>query len=269
MVGMSTEHDFTIGSAQYHWLKADLAAVNRSVTPWIIFSGHRAMYINSDSNYDYRSDVPVMNNLIDHIEPLLFEYEVNFAFWGHNHAVQRMSAVYQKKVVQLSSSVDDGAGGLLHMYSNPQATVHYVMGTGGATLDYNALTPYPEWNEEVFQRWGYARAQALNDTVLDIEWVDSGDGVVYDHVVIIRSDPAEDWRSKNGDSDENGWNALGQATQIAIIVIGGVFISSAVAIAYRTFRNLKWKDKQQNKVPWTEIARSKQPQRDVALNPLV
>ena len=44
---MSTEHDFRIGSEQYAWLDADLALVNRELTPWVIFGGHRPMYVNS------------------------------------------------------------------------------------------------------------------------------------------------------------------------------------------------------------------------------
>ncbi len=47
-VGMSTEHNFTTGSEQWHWLRNDLANVDRSVTPWVVFGGHRAMYLNSD-----------------------------------------------------------------------------------------------------------------------------------------------------------------------------------------------------------------------------
>lgn len=34
---MSTEHNYSVGSAQYEWLIKDLAAVNRSRTPWLIF----------------------------------------------------------------------------------------------------------------------------------------------------------------------------------------------------------------------------------------
>lgn len=40
-VFMSTEHNFTLGSPQYAWIEADLRAVNRSLTPWIVFIGHR------------------------------------------------------------------------------------------------------------------------------------------------------------------------------------------------------------------------------------
>ena len=31
-------------------LEADLLSVDRAVTPWIIFGGHRAMYVNSGFN---------------------------------------------------------------------------------------------------------------------------------------------------------------------------------------------------------------------------
>ena len=39
----TTEWDFTTGSAQYNFIKSALASVDRSVTPWVIFMGHRPM----------------------------------------------------------------------------------------------------------------------------------------------------------------------------------------------------------------------------------
>jgi acid phosphatase type 7 len=33
--------DFEPGAVQYQWLEADLAAVNRSVTPFVVLTGHR------------------------------------------------------------------------------------------------------------------------------------------------------------------------------------------------------------------------------------
>ena len=50
LIALSTEHDFSTGSPQLAWLVADLAAVNRSRTPWVIAGLHRPMYI--DSTYD-------------------------------------------------------------------------------------------------------------------------------------------------------------------------------------------------------------------------
>lgn len=40
-VALSTEHNFTTGSTQYNWLLADLAAVDRTATPWVIVAMHR------------------------------------------------------------------------------------------------------------------------------------------------------------------------------------------------------------------------------------
>ncbi len=40
-VADDAEHDFLPGSVQYGFVSADLAAVDKSVTPWIVFMGHR------------------------------------------------------------------------------------------------------------------------------------------------------------------------------------------------------------------------------------
>ena len=38
---MSTEHDFRKGTKQYWALNEYLKAVDREVTPWLVFAGHR------------------------------------------------------------------------------------------------------------------------------------------------------------------------------------------------------------------------------------
>jgi len=48
---MSTEHNFTKSSVQYKWLLSDLEKVDRSVTPWIVFMGHRPMYTSQLVKY--------------------------------------------------------------------------------------------------------------------------------------------------------------------------------------------------------------------------
>ncbi|KAK3704751.1 hypothetical protein QZH41_009742, partial [Actinostola sp. cb2023] len=44
VIMISTEHDFSPSSPQYKWIEKDLRNVNRSVTPWVLISGHRPMY---------------------------------------------------------------------------------------------------------------------------------------------------------------------------------------------------------------------------------
>ena len=139
MIGISTEHNFTTGSPQWLWLQADLKSIDRSKTPWVIFGGHRAMYVNSDystgatvscasvNHHSYTpyqecvsdpvpgpSDGAVSDLMIEHIEPLLYEYKVDIGFYGHNHVVQRHSAVYNRTVVQKASVMTDSDGKIIY-----------------------------------------------------------------------------------------------------------------------------------------------------------
>ena len=221
MVGMCSEQNFTIGSPQYLWIENDLKNCNRTLTPWIVFGGHRAMYINSDETGGDDSDGAVMDNLIANIEPLLWKYKVNFAFWGHNHALQRMTAVYNREVIQASTpeTVDDT---IINTYTNPQATVHVIIGTGGASFDVNYVTPYPAWNEMVMYKYGYARVEAVNASYLTWEWVQGSDGVVYDRASITQD--GTPWvlpDTTNGNNSSN--NTMLPSYAIALIVIGGIF----------------------------------------------
>lgn len=240
-VGISTEHNYTIGSAQYLWLENDLGSVDRSVTPWIIFGGHRAMYINSDYGGAVTSDIVVMETMIANLEPLLFKYRVNIGFYGHNHAVQRMSAVYDSKVVQASTAVLDGDGNEIAWHTDPQATVHMVIGTGGAKFTINYIDPYPEWCEKVFYQYGYAKVSAVNATYLYWEWIDAGDNIVYDRMVITQTTNFDEpWvisaaDTGSGDNDnDSGLSVL----IISLIVVGSVvFVFVTGFFAYRIIKS--------------------------------
>jgi len=35
---MSTEHDTRKGSTQYKWMENDLKAIDRKITPWLVFT---------------------------------------------------------------------------------------------------------------------------------------------------------------------------------------------------------------------------------------
>jgi hypothetical protein len=74
---MSTEHEFHVGSAQHDWLEADLAAVNRTQTPFLLLTGHRPMYIDFDGQHDH-----VAALLQQACEPLMRKYQVDVAVWG-------------------------------------------------------------------------------------------------------------------------------------------------------------------------------------------
>jgi len=247
-VGMSTEHEYAVGSEQYKFLEQDLRNVDRTKTPWIIFGGHRAMYLNSDYGGKIDSDIVVSDRLIAIIEPLIFKYKVNLAFWGHNHVVQRQSAVYQKKVVQASAPRVE-AGNVVHHFSNPQATVHMVIGTGGAKLTYNAVmdpAQRPGWNELVMHEWGYALVATHNASYLQWTWINCMNDTIMDRVVITQdaAQLQQPWPCPQGstclspDSSSSqpsaGLSAVGKAA-VAAGVVGGFLVCTVAVLFLRRY----------------------------------
>lgn len=230
LVGVSSEHNYTRGSKQYLWLKNDLESVNRTLTPWIIFGCHRAMYVNSDYSSNPGGDVEAMDLLIEHIEPLLWKNKVNFAFYGHNHVVQRHSAVYKRTVVQASELRQDGEGHTVHWHDDPQATVHVVVGTAGASFTRNAVEPKPAWNELYFYRWGYSRLKAYNATHLGWEWVDSGSAEVVDRLMITQRDPHLPWVLPTASSGRTSSAAAVAVDFIRYAAWVGVVLSASAII---------------------------------------
>lgn len=110
---LSSEHDFTTNSPQWKWMVADLSQVDRSATPWVAVTSHRAMYISSD----YDGDQSVSKLLQDHVEAQLLKYGVDFFFAGHHHSYQRFCKLSNGKCI------DDE--------SEEHGIYHFVMGMAG------------------------------------------------------------------------------------------------------------------------------------------
>jgi len=90
-VFISTEHNFTVGSEQWYWVKqgknafvvmkeaafqldirsTDMESVDRSVTPWLIFAGHRPMFASSN----HEDEVEYENYLREAYEPMFAAYD--------------------------------------------------------------------------------------------------------------------------------------------------------------------------------------------------
>lgn len=66
---------------QYNWLKADLAAVDRSKTPWIVINGHRPMWSSQVSSYQ--------KNLRNAFYEVMIEHGVDIYVAGHIHWYER------------------------------------------------------------------------------------------------------------------------------------------------------------------------------------
>lgn len=121
-VMLSSEHNVTKGSKQYIWLERDLAAVNRTITPWVILEMSRPMY--KDKVKDWLG-LMVSEGLQNEIEDLLHTYQVDVVLSGHDHMYFRSC---------------DG----LYSYKCANGGPTYLtVGTGGSRLDVNATTLIP------------------------------------------------------------------------------------------------------------------------------
>uniref|UniRef100_A0A1X7U7G6 Purple acid phosphatase n=1 Tax=Amphimedon queenslandica TaxID=400682 RepID=A0A1X7U7G6_AMPQE len=134
-------------------------------------SGGEPMYIDSTAGVQTASDLVVSKELQDNVEPLLLEYKVDLAFWGHHHSYQRTCPV-AKKVCQ-----DDGT-----------APVHVVIGMAGQSLSGNIQEKQPDWIRFVnVHDYGYTRI-SVSPLSLTLEYIKS-DGTLKDTFTLKHTNP--------------------------------------------------------------------------------
>ena len=143
---MNTELSSRFGSRQHAFFAADLAAVDRKATPWVLFLGHRQMYC--DNQYAAENDM-------GDLEPLLLKHKVDIAFWGHVHFAQRSCPMYNATC----AATKDAAG-----YDAP---IHAVIGNAGQTLT-PFSSPKANWSLYEASEWGFSHVTVHNLTHLTL-----------------------------------------------------------------------------------------------------
>ncbi|MDP6869967.1 MAG: metallophosphoesterase family protein [Candidatus Poseidoniaceae archaeon] len=124
MIFISSEHDYSLGSEQYNWIKSDLEIANtetaRESRPFIIVYCHKPMY---SSNSYHGSEV----ELRDALEELYVANNVDLVIAGHDHFYERTYPVIEEKVVE-------------------KGPIHLVIGVGGRSSYEELDVPQPEWS---------------------------------------------------------------------------------------------------------------------------
>lgn len=149
------------------------------------------MYIDSTDDARLGSDQGVAELMREHLEPLFWAHQVNLGLYGHNHALQRLSAVLGGQLVQASVPLGDGSGAVLQR--DPQATVHYVVGNGGAGFTRNAETASPPYAERVEYVHGPGVLTVHNASHLQWRVLAGDSQAVIDDLWIVRPDPLAPW----------------------------------------------------------------------------
>eukprot|EP00903_Cladosiphon_okamuranus_P008291 g7978.t1 len=192
---MSTEHDFSRGSAQYEFIEDDFSSVDRTKTPWLVFAGHRPMYVNSGGagagdcegpaamEPNCANDQPVAKLMRDTLERLLLEYEVDLAVYGHHHSYQRTCLVANEVCLGVSSRAPN---------SNEEyrAPVHVILGTAGMGLSKNMVSPRPQWVEYASDREFGLGMIVADSNKLQLSFILDSDSQVSDEMVLAPTAPS-------------------------------------------------------------------------------
>lgn len=174
VVMMDTELSCGKGSDQLVWLESDLKAVDRSLTPWIVVTGHRPMYtVNSGgSKGPDLSNAFCLGAASSDLETLFVKHEVDLCLWGHVHNALATCPVYNGTCVTQPSESTIRPG---YKYLAP---VHAVVGNGGMDLSGIASHPAP-WVAWQTNTWGWNTLTAEGSRNLRVTFYDESNTTLH------------------------------------------------------------------------------------------
>jgi hypothetical protein len=163
VITLSSEHSVAPGSPQRAFLEGALAAVNRTLTPWLVVTFHREVYsLTGDEQ-------PLQDGYLAWMEDLFYSFKVDLVFNGHIHQSQRTFPVYNY------TRRDD-------------APVYIISGSAGAMLE-----PSPAENSTGLVAWsglgscGFYVVDCLNETHARLMWSRNNDSAILDDAWVVRS----------------------------------------------------------------------------------
>ncbi|KAI0399277.1 Metallo-dependent phosphatase-like protein [Xylaria palmicola] len=151
---------------QLAFLEADLAAVDRAVTPWVVVAGHRPWYSTGSS---------ACGPCQAAFEPLLYRYGVDLAVFGHVHNSQRFHPVHD--------GVADPNG-----LQDPAAPMYIVAGGAGNIEGLSSVGNRQSYNAFAYaDDFSYAQISLLDAHSLRVQFIHSTTGEVLDDAVLYKS----------------------------------------------------------------------------------
>jgi hypothetical protein len=153
---------------QLAWLEADLASVDRSITPWVVAAGHRPWYSTDASGPDSNICVPCQAAF----EGLFYRYGVDIGVFGHVHNSQRFLPVY--------NNTADPAG-----MNGPKAPMYIVAGGAGNIEGLSKVGSNYSTNVFAYaDDFSYAQLKFKDAQHLGVDFIDSKTGAVVDSSVL-------------------------------------------------------------------------------------
>lgn len=161
---------------QYQWLKADLAAVDRTKTPWILINGHRPMYSSLISGYQA--------HIRTAFQQLMLDAGVDVYIAGHIHWYERHFPLTINGTVDTSSIKDNNT----YVTNEGVSMTHLVNGMAGNVESHDELDGAPILNITAVldaTHYGFSKL-TVNTTALKFQFILGIDGSIGDEMVILK-----------------------------------------------------------------------------------
>lgn len=159
---------FGFSGQQLEFLQADLASVDRNVTPWLLVGGHRPWYSTGGSDN-------ICSPCQNAFESTFYKYGVDLAIFGHVHNSQRFNPVYNKTA--------DPAG-----LNNPKAPMYIVAGGAGNIEGLSSVGSNYSTNQFAYGAdFSYATVKFVDAEHLEVDFIRSSTGEVLDTSELYKS----------------------------------------------------------------------------------
>jgi acid phosphatase len=152
---------------QLDWLNADLASVDRSVTPWLIVAGHRPWYSTGGSD----NQCFACQNAF---EATIYKYGADLVLFGHVHNSQRFTPMYNNET--------DPAG-----LDNPQYPMYIIAGGAGNIEGLLPVGKNLTGNQFAYAKsQSYARLECMSRHELGVKFFKSDGNDLLDSSVLYK-----------------------------------------------------------------------------------
>ncbi|KAJ5227402.1 uncharacterized protein N7469_007408 [Penicillium citrinum] len=151
---------------QLKFLEADLASVDRTVTPWVVVAGHRPWYSTGFGN--------TCDSCQAAFENLLYKYGVDIGVFGHVHNSQRFLPV-------VNGTADPNG------MKNPKAPLYIVAGGAGNIEGLSNVGSKPDYTEFVYaDDYSYASLTFVDEQNLKVDFIRSSTGENLDSSTLYK-----------------------------------------------------------------------------------
>ncbi|KFX93483.1 hypothetical protein O988_06798 [Pseudogymnoascus sp. VKM F-3808] len=209
------------GYEQYQWLAKDLAAVNRTKTPWVIAMSHRPMWSSSTSSYQ--------TYIRAAFQDLMLKNGVDAYLSGHIHYYERLYPLTSTGAVDSPSVIDQNT----YRTNAGVSMTHIINGMAGNIESHSLLSGKIQPKTAVLDttHYGFNKMTFFNSTAMKFAFVLGKDGSIADEVTLLKpdADGSSTSTSASATATTSGLATLtsGTSTKTCIIRTSSTTIGSA------------------------------------------